>query len=259
MLLHGFPDTFETWEPTQAALAGAGVASAALALRGYPPSDLPEDGDYSLRALVDDTLALVDRLDAGPVVLVGHDWGADIAYVLAALHPERLRGLVTLADPPPAVFPSGLRERWTRPHNLYLARGAASAWWLARRDFAEVDRLYRLWSPSFSVPDAHLARVKRALALPGRARAAVDYYAADTGLEPESTTWSIDVPTLLVHGTDETAPRLAAWKKALGCVGPGPRVLAMDGVGHWPHLEASERFHDALLSFVDERLRTADR
>ena len=120
-----------------------GVASAALALRGYPPSDLPEDGDYCLRELVDDALTLLDGLDAGPVVLVGHVRGADIAYALAALRPERLPGLVALADPPPAVFPSGLRERWTRPHNLYLARCALSASWPARRNFAEVDQLYR--------------------------------------------------------------------------------------------------------------------
>ena len=105
VLLHGFPDTAETWETSQVVLAKSGYKSAALHLRGYPPSGIPKNGDYSIRALADDALALIDHLGSERAAIIGHDWGATAAYTTAALYPDRLDCIVAVAIPPFPVFP----------------------------------------------------------------------------------------------------------------------------------------------------------
>ena len=104
LLLHGFPDTAHTWRHLLPALAGAGFRAVAPWTRGYAPTQVPADGDYTVAALAADANALHDALGGGPdAVLVGHDWGAITAYGAAALEPDRWRRVVTMAVPPPAV------------------------------------------------------------------------------------------------------------------------------------------------------------
>src|SRR5437868_11697438 len=98
VLVHGFPDTAHTWDRTMGALAGAGFRAVAPFTRGYHPTQIPSDGKYDIETLGRDLIALVDAL-GGNAILVGHDWGAAASYAAAALAPEKLRMLVTLAIP----------------------------------------------------------------------------------------------------------------------------------------------------------------
>ena len=251
--LHGFPDTYKTWSGLAGPLAESGFRVIALALRGYPPSAVAADGDYSLRRLAMDTVCLLDALEIERASVLGHDWGASAGYALAALAPGRLASLITLADPPLMVFPSGLRERLGRPHNLYLGLGALSNWWLRRADFAEVHHLYRKWSPRWAVPDAHLAEVKRALACPDHSRAAVDYYRAGMSeADRRAILRPIATPTLMLYGADEPQVRQESYAKAAEVTGPGSRSVRLEGVGHWPHLEAPNRCLAEIRAFLRE-------
>ena len=99
----------------------AGYRTVALALRGYAPSEPSAIGDCSLRALADDLVVVLDHFGVERGLVVGHDWGASAAYAAAALRPDRIMRMVTLAIPPFPVLPSGWRERWARPHNVYLS------------------------------------------------------------------------------------------------------------------------------------------
>ena len=88
VLLHGFPDTFETWcgagEETDERvgaedhLVREGYRTVALALRGYAPSEPSANEDYSLRALAEDPVATLDHFNAERGLVVGHDWGASV-------------------------------------------------------------------------------------------------------------------------------------------------------------------------------------
>lgn len=252
--LHGFPDIYKTWSGLAGPLADAGFRVIAVAMRGYAPSAVPADGDYSLRRLALDTLCLLDALEIERASVVGHDWGASAGYALAALAPQRLASLVTLAIPPLTVFPSGLREGLARPHNLYLGFGALSDWWLRRADFAEVQRLYRKWSPRWAVPEAQLAEVTTALAPPERSRAAVDYYRAGMReADRRAILRPVTTPTLMLYGADEPQVRQASYAQAAAVTGPGSRVVRLEGVGHWPHLEAPDRCRAEILAFLRER------
>ena len=99
LCLHGFPDNADTYRFQMPALAAAGYRVVAPMLRGYEPSSQPADGDYSLSSLAQDVIAWLDDLGEDRVYLVGHDWGAAISYVAAALAPERFLSIATIAVP----------------------------------------------------------------------------------------------------------------------------------------------------------------
>lgn len=240
--LHGFPDTYRTWDHFGRSLVEDGYTFVTLAMRGYAPSGIPENGDYAIDRLAQDIVELLDHLDCQTAVIIGHDWGASAAYALAALYPERVSAMITLAIAPLAVAPSRFQESWSRPHNLYLGFGALSDWWLRRRNFREVQRLYRLWSPNWPIPRSHLDSVRGALRPKNRSRAAVDYYRlGKTAQSAAELAVQIFVPCLIIYGEDEPDVRKAAFRKALGVVGDGSELAAITGVGHWPHLEAPNR------------------
>ncbi|GIR70657.1 MAG: hypothetical protein CM15mP74_19080 [Halieaceae bacterium] len=90
-LLHGFPDNAGSFRHQLPALAEAGFRAISVTLRGYECASIPENGDYSVEAIASDIYAVIDQLDQGPVHLVGHDWGAAIAYNAAAAAPHILK------------------------------------------------------------------------------------------------------------------------------------------------------------------------
>jgi pimeloyl-ACP methyl ester carboxylesterase len=99
LALHGFPDLPRTFRYQMQALAQAGYRVIAPYMRGYFPTEVPPNGPYESAALVLDTLALIDALSEQPVILIGHDWGAEAAYRAAIIAPEKISKLVTLAVP----------------------------------------------------------------------------------------------------------------------------------------------------------------
>ena len=104
LCLHGFPDSAHTWDRLLPELAAAGYRAVAPWTRGYAPTEVPADGDYSLTALSTDANQLHEMLAGdSDAVLIGHDWGAATAYLAGATGPDRWRRVVTLAVPPTAV------------------------------------------------------------------------------------------------------------------------------------------------------------
>src|SRR3954447_26382099 len=102
LCLHGFPDSAHTFRHLLPELAAAGFRAVAPWLRGYAPTDIPEDGDFSIATLAADANALHEALDGdGAAVLIEHDCGAMTSYVAAADGADCWRRLVTMAVPPP--------------------------------------------------------------------------------------------------------------------------------------------------------------
>src|SRR6267378_3992778 len=100
LLCHGFPESWYSWRHQLGALAAAGFHAVAPDMRGYGKSDRPEAIDqYTLLHLVGDLVGLLDALEAPTAVIVGHDWGAGIAWQAARLRPDRFRAIVALSVP----------------------------------------------------------------------------------------------------------------------------------------------------------------
>jgi len=100
LLCHGFPESSYSWRHQINALAAAGFHAVAPDMRGYGKSDLPEAIDqYTILHLVADLVGLLDAFETPRAVVVGHDWGAGIAWQAARLRPDRFRAVVSLSVP----------------------------------------------------------------------------------------------------------------------------------------------------------------
>src|SRR5579871_479251 len=98
LLLHGFPDTSRLWQSQIAALVGAGYRAIAPDLHGRGKTDRPSRLEgYTLPAIVQDLAALLDALGVARAHVVGHDFGAAVAWLVAALLPERVERLVAIS------------------------------------------------------------------------------------------------------------------------------------------------------------------
>jgi pimeloyl-ACP methyl ester carboxylesterase len=100
LLLHGFPECWYSWRHQLAGLPAAGFHVVAPDQRGYARSDAPEAvEDYTILHLVGDAVGVLDAIGADRAVVVGHDWGAPVAWHTAQLRPDRVRGVVGLSVP----------------------------------------------------------------------------------------------------------------------------------------------------------------
>jgi len=100
LLLHGFPELWYSWRHQLPALAGAGYRAVAPDMRGYGRTDRPaEIGRYTQLHAAGDVVGLLDALGAEQAVVVGHDWGAPVAWNTALVRPDRVRGVVGLSVP----------------------------------------------------------------------------------------------------------------------------------------------------------------
>lgn len=100
VLRHGFPESWYSWRHQLPALAEAGFHAVAPDMRGYGRTDQPNEIDqYTLLHLVGDIVGLLDAVGAGQAVIVGHDWGAPVAWLSAQLRPDRFRGVIGLSVP----------------------------------------------------------------------------------------------------------------------------------------------------------------
>jgi pimeloyl-ACP methyl ester carboxylesterase len=251
VLLHGFPDTAHTWDHAMAALAAAGFRAVAPFLRGYHPTEVPADGPFDSETLGRDAIALVDALRAGDerAVLVGHDWGASSAYCAAALGPDKLRLLVTLAIPHPGGLRPTPRLLWSLRHFFRLRRRGAGAK-LRAGHFDYIDVLWRRWSPSWrDIPASETAPVKEALAHPGSAEAACGYYRAQPLSGPTAAQKKpCTIPAVAFAGMHDMIPP-RAYEKVRHCFTSSYEVVQVPG-GHFMHREHPDTFAAELVRVV---------
>src|SRR5712672_2594516 len=100
LLCHGFPESWYSWRHQIGALAAAGFRVIAPDMRGYGKSDAPEAIDqYTIFHLVGNMVGLLDALEVPTAVVVGHDWGAGVAWQAARLRPDRFRAVGALSVP----------------------------------------------------------------------------------------------------------------------------------------------------------------
>ncbi len=100
LLCHGFPESWYSWRHQLRALAQAGYHAVAPDMRGYGETSQPQDIDqYTLFHLVGDMVGVLDALSAPDAVVVGHDWGAPVAWHSALFRPDRFRAVAGLSVP----------------------------------------------------------------------------------------------------------------------------------------------------------------
>src|SRR5882672_2323861 len=144
VLLHGFPDSGRLWRRQVPALAEAGFQVIVPDLRGYGRSDKPAEVEaYRMPLLAMDVVGILDTVGAERAHLVGHDWGATLAWVLASMAPDRVDHLAVLSVGHPAAFRSaGLDQREKSWYMLLFQFAGVTEEWLSADGWAMV----REWS-----------------------------------------------------------------------------------------------------------------
>ena len=122
VLLHGFPQHAGSWDRVVPGLHAAGLRTLAPDQRGYSPAARPTGRRaYVVRELVDDVRALLDAAGLERAHVVGHDWGAMVAWALAAWHPDRVASLTAVSVPHPAAFTTSLLTSSQGLKSAYMA------------------------------------------------------------------------------------------------------------------------------------------
>ncbi|MBV9293149.1 MAG: alpha/beta hydrolase [Frankiales bacterium] len=252
LCLHGFPDSAHTFRHLLPALADAGYRAVAPWLRGYAPTDIPADGDFSLTALAADANELHEALGGdGDAVLVGHDWGAMTSYVAAATDAARWRRVVTMAVPPPKTAAGAFLDYAQLKRSFYIFLFQTPlAGLVGMNDLSFIDGLRRDWSPSYDGTE-DLAHVKDALRDPANLMAAIGYYRAMFAASGGGAGDNVPPqPTRYLHGEADGAFGIAGVAGALEELSAGSSVEILPDVGHFLHLERPDVVNRLVLEWL---------
>lgn len=251
LALHGFPQTSWSWRHVWPALTAAGYRVVAPDQRGCSPGARPAGaGQYAMAAVVSDALGLLDRLGAERAHLLGHDWGAAVAWQIAARHPERVRTLTAVSVPHPLAFAEALRSdpdqrQRSRYMREFAVPGAEDA--LLADDTAGLRALFAGDGGTVDVE-----QVLSVVAEPAVLRRCLDWYAAQSSADLEGL-GPVTVPTTYVWSDRDLALGRVAAEATRSHVAAPYRFEVLPGVSHW----VPEQAPDALVELVLERLRSA--
>ncbi len=246
ILLHGFPDSGRLWRNQVPALAEAGFRVIVPDLRGYGLSDKPEAIDsYSLVALAGDVLAVLSDAGAERAHVVGHDWGAALAWVLASLAPDRVDHLAVLSVGHPATFRRTLAQNEKSWYMLLFQFAGIAEHWLSDNEWAN----FRAWSGH---PDcqAVISDLEAGKSL----TPALNWYRAN--VPPESWTAprlalpAVQAPVMGIWSSGDMALTEAQMTDSAENVAGPWRYERIDGPGHWMQLEAPDTVNQLLLDFL---------
>jgi len=248
LLLHGWPDTADLWRNQLPVLVAAGHRVIAPDLRGYGRSAQPQEVEaYALPKVVGDAVGLLDALGLERAAVVGHDWGAVVAWAMAGLHPARVERLAVLSvGHPAAALPRSIEQR-QRSWYMLLFQFEGVAEELLRRDDW---RLLR----EFLGGEGDVGRYVEDLARPGALTAALNWYRANTAprleLEARPPLPPASAPTLGIWGgADRFLMEDRMIRSGEQVSGPW-RYERIDEAGHWIPLDAPAALNVLLLEHL---------
>jgi pimeloyl-ACP methyl ester carboxylesterase len=247
VLLHGFPDSGNLWRHQVPALSVAGYQLIVPDLRGYGHSDKPADVEsYGLLQLAGDVIGVLDLLGIERAHVVGHDWGAALAWLLATLQPDRVDHLVALSVGHPAAFAdAGLPQREKSWYMLLFQFEGIAEKWLSDDDWAN----FRAWSQH---PDADAAIAE--LEAGDSLTPALNWYRANVPpaslMGPRLVLPPVQAPTMGVWSDGDRFLTEAQMTGSQEHVQASWRYERLTGPGHWMQLEAPDVVSRLLIDFL---------
>jgi pimeloyl-ACP methyl ester carboxylesterase len=248
VLLHGFPERNTCWAEVAPLLHAEGFRTYAPDQRGYSPGARPpRRRDYTMDKLEADVVALIDAI-GGQVHLVGHDWGANSAWLVAMHRPELVRSLTAVCVPHPAAFRDA----------MFGSRQFFSSWYmgafqtpkvpelLAARPGGRFDRGLR----HGGMTAEEVARFRREIVDDGALTGALNWYRAMPFTRQRSLDDPVPVPTTLLWADgDVPVTRVSVERCAEHVTGPY-ELRVVEGLSHWLPTQAPRVVADAVLARV---------
>jgi pimeloyl-ACP methyl ester carboxylesterase len=244
LLLHGFPDSLHLWREVAPRLVAGGYRVIALDQRGFGASDAPDGRRaYHIDRLVEDVVGVLHALGVGePVHVIGHDWGAVVAWCLAMAQPQRLRSAVAISVGHPREYAlAGLEQKRKGLYVLGWQFAGLAERWLEANDWAQL----RHWLRQHPDPESCL----RELARPGRLTAGLNWYRANLGQVLTRAWPPCRVPMLGLWSSEDHCLAEDQMKRS------GRRMAApwvyerIGGAGHWLPLECPNRVADLAIDW----------
>ena len=250
ILLHGFPDSSAVWDAVTPFLVDGGYRVIAPDLRGFGETEIPERlADYDIRTGAGaDMIAILDHLKISRAHVVGHDFGAPVAWMLAAQHPDRFVSLSALSVGHTRAFLAAGPEQKRRSLYIVMHQLRGVCEWLYRpNDWALLRRHWKAGPIEQAI--ARLAR-------PGRLTAGLNWYRANISFrrmlfppaEGEFGHERVSIPTLGVWSSGEKYLVEAQMTASSGFVDAPWTYARIDGASHWLQIDAPERLAALLLS-----------
>ena len=262
VLLHGFPECWYSWRHQLTAL-GERFRVVAPDMRGYNLSDKPSRvEDYRVSRLVDDVTGLIRHLGAREAAVVGHDWGAAVAWAVAQHYPDYVWKLAALQVPPLAVWSKNLtlRQLLRSWYMFFFQLPSIPEWWIRRDDFAGLEQMLRRTARPGTFRDEDIAVLKSAMRERGALTAAVNYYRANLGAflrggfkrRGFTKQERVRVPTLFIYGERDFAIVPETVRGVADYVDAPYTEVRLARANHWVQQEHPSEVNAALLSFLEE-------
>lgn len=285
LFVHGFPDTWRGWRRQMEAVVAAGHRAIALDMRGYGESTKPAEAEaYTMFQCVGDLVGTLDALGVEQAILVGHDFGASVAWSASMMRPDRFSAVFCLSVPAlPPTRPSMIEQlraagkddfymfrqmrpeadaEWadasvTIPGMYYWTSGIAPAEqrWDPLDPSKGLNRPSPVGLPGFVDADDAAAAIGEFQRF--GFHAPLNYYRAMQPYFDQAGAFvgtTIRQPSFFAFGSEDGLVKMRETpENALRTTATDLRgFLRLDGIGHWPQLEATGRVNDALLGFLRE-------
>jgi pimeloyl-ACP methyl ester carboxylesterase len=255
VLLHGFPERASQWHDVGEILHGHGLRTLAPDQRGYSPGARPRGRfAYRMSRLVGDVVALIERYGA-PVHLVGHDWGAAVAWATAAANPDGVRTLTTVSVPHPAAFAKSLvtSDQALRSWYMLAFQPPGVVELLTRRAPDATGRFLR----RAGLSQAEVARFRREIVEYGALPGALGWYRA-LPFSAVSPTGPVRVPTTHVWSDRDAALARRGAELTADHVQAPYELRVLHGVSHWIPTRAPEALAEIVLARISAEPVSAD-
>ncbi len=257
LLLHGFPEFWYGWRRQIPALAAAGYHVWAPDQRGYNRSDKPAGvGAYGIETLAKDIVGLIDASGREQVYLVGHDWGAAVAWWVAGRYPERVKKLAILNVPHPAVMQRTVWEDAEQRKKSWYIFFFQLPWLpeksLSDNGYTNAIRALKGSSRRGTFSDDDLIAYRQAWSQPGALTGMLNWYRAAVRNQGTGVGLGrIRVPTLMIWGANDVALSRTMAQPSIDLCDDG-RLVFLEEASHWVQHEEPEMVNRLLLEFLGD-------
>jgi pimeloyl-ACP methyl ester carboxylesterase len=261
VLLHGFPEFHYGWRKQVPALVDSGFRVIVPDQRGYNLSDKPRGiSAYGVNILARDVIGLFDHFGIQKARLVGHDWGAAVAWAVALKHPDRLEKLAVLNVPHPDVMtrfvlnnPAQRKRSW---YIFFFQIPFLVEWMLGRNDYEALARMLTRSGRKHTFMPADLVEYKKAWSQKGALTGMLNWYraAVRSGLRfalrrKNLPAHRVKVPTLMLWGKRDVALGVDMLQPSIELCDQGKFVL-FDKATHWVQHDEPDEVNKRLIGFL---------